>query len=110
MQELEEMGIIWSQEMMDTMEDGVMVVGSHKYPPCHGGVTPSSHNLLTIDEKGVEVGDGGDGHLTGDGEWPTDTQNTFQYPQTPGLSVEMSGLCVEVSECVFRQMHRCAHP
>ena len=94
------MGIVWDQENIDNMEEGVMVVGRHRYPPCHGRVTPSSQSPLTIAEKGVEVGDGGDGHLAEDGEWSGNSRYDSYPPQTPGLTDILSVLCVENSECV----------
>ena len=94
MQELEEMGIVWDQENMDTMEESVMVVGRHEFPPSHGGVSSSSQSPPIIAENGVEVGDVSDGHLTEDGEVTRSSLDTLHPPQTPRLSGKLSGLCV----------------
>ena len=67
MDELMEMGITWEETNMNTMEESVIEVGSHRYPLYHGGVSLSPQSHPTIAEKGVEGGNVGGRHLTEDG-------------------------------------------
>ena len=67
---------------------------------CHGEGSSSLQSPPTIAEKGVEVGNVSDMSLTGDGALEESSKDTLQPPPTPGLSVKLSGLCVDESECL----------
>ena len=75
-----------------------MVVGSQEYPPHHSEGSLSLQSPPTIAEKGVEVGNVSDVSLTGDQE--DSAKEPPPPPQTPGLSIKLSGLSVEENECL----------
>ena len=99
--ELLEMGIDWEQDDLNTMAENMMVVGSQEYPPHHSEGSQSLQSPPTIAEKGVEVGNVSDVSLTGDGEQEDDAQGPPPPPQTPMLSIKISGLSMEENECLF---------
>ena len=48
------MGIEWSMDTLEHIEESVTVSGSKIYPHCHGEVYTPLQTLLTITAKGVE--------------------------------------------------------
>ena len=96
------MGIDWDQEDLEVIDD-LMVVGSQEYPPHHMEGSLLLLTSPTIAEKGVEVGEVGSMSFTeydDTDKMPQDISQPPQTPQTPSLSIKISGLSLEENECI----------